>query len=510
MMRAGGPVACAVAVLLALSACGTIPGPAETDTPEPSPSPSPEATFGPVATEIPRTLVDLAHAVVQIFAMVEQGGDLLPVWTGSGTFVSADGLILTNAHVVDDRFDDYDVLGIAVTEETDQLPELRYRAEILAVDYDLDLAVVRVTTHIDGGEVTERDFAWVPLGDSNEIEIGDPLTILGYPGIGGETITLTRGVVSGFTSERTVEGRAWIKTDATIAGGNSGGLGVDSDGELIGVPTRAGTQEGNIVDCRRIQDTDGDGRITEDDSCIPIGGYINGLRPVNLAVPLIDAAAASEPYEGPGLDPPEPGFDVADVTVRNVVFSTGVSETDEPTEVVTTFPSGASSVCAFWDYEGMADGVEWDAVWFIDAELSENGSVIGDTWVGGESGTWWVCLVNEGDDLAEGVYEFLFSVTGEPLGSNAIFVGDDRPTVAFELVNDSGQEICYAFLSPTGAQYWGPDDLGLEVTVPPGSSHTLDVPAGTYDILLLDCETDTLVEEFEFRIEADTTYTLTD
>ena len=130
------------------------------------------------------------------------------------------------------------------------------------------------------------------LGDSDSVEIGDSLQILGYPGIGGETITFTEGAVSGFTSDRSVEGRAWIKTDATIAGGNSGGMAANALGELIGVPTIAasGAEGGDIVDCRPVADTNRDGSIDQFDTCVPIGGFINGLRPVNLALPLIAAA----------------------------------------------------------------------------------------------------------------------------------------------------------------------------------------------------------------------------
>src|SRR4030065_1371770 len=113
------------------------------------------------------------------------------------------------------------------------------------------------------GNAVQADLASSTLGDSDQVEIGDHLRVLGYPGIGGETITFTEGAVSGFTSERAVEGRAWIKTDATIAGGTSGGMAVNSAGQLIGVPTRAsgGSTEGGIVDCRPGGDTNRAGLI---------------------------------------------------------------------------------------------------------------------------------------------------------------------------------------------------------------------------------------------------------
>ena len=54
--------------------------------------------------------------------------------------------------------------------------------------------------------------------------------------IGGDTITLSEGSVSGFTTEAGVDGRAWVKSDATIAGGVSGGTAVNEAGELVAIP----------------------------------------------------------------------------------------------------------------------------------------------------------------------------------------------------------------------------------------------------------------------------------
>ena len=479
---------------------------------QPSPAASTAEQTPAAASDGPVAISDLAHAVVQIQALQRDGGELSPAWSGSGTVISPEGTILTNAHVVDDRTGEYDVLGVAITDESDEPPELTYLAEIAAVDYALDLAVVEIVSDEDGQEV-ELDLPSVVLGDSEDVEIGDEIRILGYPGIGGETITLTDGVVSGFTVERDIEGRAWIKTDATIAGGNSGGLAVDADGRLIGVPTIVSSgSDADAVDCRYVQDTNRDGLIDETDSCVPVGGFINGLRPVNLALPLIDAVRRGERYV-PEIEPePEPGegFQTDDVSVSNLVFAPGVTADDEPTELVDVLPADATQVCAFWDYQGMADGMTWEALWFVDGEVDEEGSIIGDTWVGGESGNWWVCKIDELSGLDEGLYEVVISVESEGKGSNAIFVGGDHPPVRFVIANESPTEVCYAQLSPTGAQNWGFDDLGADVTVPGGESHELDIPAGTYDLRLSDCDGETLVEEYEIDVSEETIYTVND
>jgi len=99
---------------LATAACGSDGEPASPEAPSPQPPSSGE----------------LAEAVVQVLAL---DADLEPVWSGSGTVITPGGLTLTNAHVVDDRAGEYDVLGVAVSIEADEPPELSYLAEIVAV-----------------------------------------------------------------------------------------------------------------------------------------------------------------------------------------------------------------------------------------------------------------------------------------------------------------------------------------------------------------------------------------
>jgi S1-C subfamily serine protease len=78
----------------------------------------------------------------------------------------------------------------------------------------------------------------VPLGDPEQLAMGDALWLAGYPTAGGQrsrvTISLSRGIVSGF--ERGEHG-VLLKTDAELQGGSSGGAALDAQGLLIGVPT---------------------------------------------------------------------------------------------------------------------------------------------------------------------------------------------------------------------------------------------------------------------------------
>jgi len=237
------------------------------------------------------------EAVVQIISLYyDDNNQLVPGWTGSGSIISADGLILTNAHVVlPDRYFPVDALAVAVTVAEDLPPQVQYYAEVLQADDQLDIAVLRLTTDLNDVPLDHDslNLPFVPMGNADNLRLGDQVTILGYPGIGGETITLTRGEVSGFTSEEGRGARAFIKTSATIAGGNSGGLAADPDGYLIGIPTQLGYGgDDQFVDCRVLADTNRDGLVDDRDNCVPTGGFINALRPINLAVPLIEAARA--------------------------------------------------------------------------------------------------------------------------------------------------------------------------------------------------------------------------
>ena len=152
----------------------------------------------------------------------------------------------------------------------------------------------------------------------------------------------------------------------------------------------------------------------------------------------------------------------------------------------------------------------WDALWYLDGELSDDGSVFADTWVGGETGNWWVCVLDEEFGLPDGLYELVLQIEGDPAGSDAIYVDDDRQLIEFDVVNETSGEICGVWASPAGAQNWGFEDLGPTVIVPPGDFWPLFIASGTYDLLMYDCNSNTLVEEYGVDLLNDTGYTVTD
>ena len=202
-----------------------------TSTPTAAPSPSPSPTPAPLSAS------DIAKSSVRIDVYVDEEGKSVLAGHGSGTILTADGLILTNAHVVRGAHE----LVVALTSNAALPPTASYYAELAAVDHVLDLALIQITTDLDGKEVvrSELDLPVLARGSSDDLSLGQHVRIFGYPGIGAETVTFTEGSVGGFVTEDLGNGleRIWIKTDADISFGNSGGTAVNERGLLVGIPT---------------------------------------------------------------------------------------------------------------------------------------------------------------------------------------------------------------------------------------------------------------------------------
>ena len=444
------------------------------------------SAFGsPAGPTINPTVDQLAQATVQIIGLdqVDQ-----PLCSGSGTFVSTDGLILTNAHVVtSDELCDFDGIGIAVTVDAGRPPELLYRAEMLAIDPELDLAVLGVTGSIDPNVPTPIVFPALDLGDSDELGIGDDVRILGYPEIGGETITFTNGSVSGFTAQAGVGDRALIKTDATIAGGNSGGAAVDTDGRLIGIPTKARASEsGPAVDCRPLADTNGDGEVDDQDNCVPIGGFLNGLRPINLARDVIEEARNADIVAQEAE--PRVEVDTALVALSRPRFSLG-EDGDRPVELVETATGGVEQLCLFVDWQGIPDGAEWDGIWWRDGEIIDEYSLVGQLWgFGSEGSNFWMCAIDSANGLSPGLYELGFFLNGTLVFAEGLQLTDEPvDVIATEWENGADVDVCSLAVNPAGSGQVGLNELVPGQRIPPGDSVTLELAVGQVVVEAADC-----------------------
>lgn len=204
-------------------------------------------------------------SAVVIILPLKEDGSLVGIM-GSGTVISSEGYVLTNFHVVGktEEKTNYQSAAILVTTDPRSEPEFRFVAEFVRGDAELDLAVLHITQDNRGQRISAPALRVAPIGDSDALMPDDELSVWGYPtSLSGSSITVTRGIVSGFLDEEMAgAGNRWIKTDARIAPGNSGGAAFNQNGELIGIPTRVHWLE--------------DVPVTE--------GIV---RPVNLALPLI-------------------------------------------------------------------------------------------------------------------------------------------------------------------------------------------------------------------------------
>jgi S1-C subfamily serine protease len=491
----GTPVTTAAPAAVAPSA----PAAAAPATAAPAP-----ATSAPViapATTAPAAVVpsptDLARSVVQVQQLL---GDQV-VCTGSGTILEADGTILTNSHVIaQSETCPHDRIGIAVLDIPELPPQLLFEADILVDDPTLDLAVIRIARTLDGGPV-QADFPTVEIGDSDALQLGDSLDVVGYPGIGGDTVTFTVGTISGFVTVPGLGDRSWLKTDATLAGGNSGGLAADASGRIVGIPTIVGTGQGRITDCRAVADSNGDGRIDQDDACVPVGGFINGIRPVNIALPLLEAARTATPTR-----PSAPMVDTPQTTVQPVVSTTQWSLDPEGGQPFVAVPPGAAQICLSWQYAGVPTGSAFEVVWFVDGAVEPAAGVTGTT-SGPEADSFFACISNT-DGLAFALYEVAWFIDEVPVFSEAVRYSPDGVQVRLDVVNETSSDVCVAQFAPSGAITFGLNELSAPI--PPGGVESLPVVTGSYDVRVIDCDGLVLLEDTSggVVINGDATYTL--
>jgi S1-C subfamily serine protease len=354
---------------------------------------------------------DQALASAAFVAILDEDGDM--AGSGSGTFISADGLVLTNFHVVGDPdtgelYRQDGMVGIGVIEDPTEPAIPRFYAQVVVGDPSLDLAVVRVVSYLDGDSLPSNlNLTYIPFGDSENLGFGDDIISIGFPGVGivDEVISLTytEGSVAGFVSEAGV--KVWIKTDALTGPGNSGGMVVNDEGEIIGVHT-AGSSDPQSA------------------------ARISLERPINLAYELIRKAQVTEPGQPitpakGGTTPTTTTGDAGDAVWSQFTFAEDVDSDYNPIGATDAFDSGVSKVYAVYEYESMEDGKAWSRTWYLDGEavLSQD-----ETWDGGESGNGWLNIHNNGG-LPDGAYDLVVWVGGEEVQEGSFTIGQVGSTL---------------------------------------------------------------------------------
>ena len=250
--------------------------------------PTQDPPEAPKAGKNDYNLQKISKSTIKLYTLDD---DFNVIAMGSGTIVNNEGYILTNFHCVGEQGSLYNSEGyvaIAITDDVKKNIQPQYLAQYRSGKESLDLAVVKIVSDLNWNTVSGRDLNLSPatLSDSDSVELGDIINILGYPGVGGETITFTAGHVSGFVDDDGDSEIDWIKTDAVVNHGNSGGTAINNNGEMIGVPTA------------KIVGADND-----------IMFY---LKPINQALPVLQDAISqgddpnlpTPQTPGPNVDPP--------------------------------------------------------------------------------------------------------------------------------------------------------------------------------------------------------------
>lgn len=342
-------VAGVVLTLLALPFLGGILPDVQTRSSEIAPTPIPDTVVPVTLSEQEAILGELytrlAPSVVSINYGIRLEGEqfFTSVSSGSGFVIDADGHIVTNAHVVQ-LSQDIQTL-IEESEQTIEIAETRVEvsffdgtltdAEIIGIDLDSDLAVVRV--NLDPNLLVPTTFA-----DSDTLRVGESVVAIGNPF--SNDWTMTTGIISALN--RSIAGLdgfsigGVIQTDAAINPGNSGGPLLNLEGEVIGVNSQINSESGsnsgigfavpsNLV--RRVAET-----LIEDGS---IDYSFIGIQSIPVDLDLVNAfdlpnnlrgVAVLAIFEGtPAADGGVQGMSNTSVDVITAIDGVAVGDFDE-------------------------------------------------------------------------------------------------------------------------------------------------------------------------------------
>lgn len=156
----------------------------------------------------------------------EQEEEEVPRGVGSGFIISADGYVMTNAHVVDGA----DEVYVTLTDKRE------FKAKIVGVDKNTDVALVK----IDGANLPR-----LTMGASDKIRVGEWVIAIGSPF--GLDNTVTAGIISAKARDIAGEYLPLIQTDVAVNPGNSGGPLINMRGEVVGINSQIFSRSGGYM-----------------------------------------------------------------------------------------------------------------------------------------------------------------------------------------------------------------------------------------------------------------------
>jgi hypothetical protein len=347
--------------------------------------------------------------------------DLNVIGTCSGTHLGG-GVIVTNFHCVGhtdlygaddtgmglqngDFYNSDGLIGVAPTKDPKKVPDPTYMAKVIASNPDVDVAVVKINGMIDDSSSLPSAIPIVAmtLADSDKVNPGDPIHVVGYPGAGGDLITYTEGKVAGYYNQTGGADPDSFKVTAAINPGNSGGLAMNDDGNQVGIPT--------------FHPTDGEG--------------IGGVRMINIAVPYINQVInlGGTTVTNTNTTPIDPGTTPVPGNTTGpfgpITFGTDI-QNNKLVGPATTFPATTARILGVFPFQGMRNGMKWGPVWQIGGKIVVDDRA-GETWNAGAQGVNYAEIHAKQGNLPSGQYTLQLYVNGSPVQQGQFVVGTGTP-----------------------------------------------------------------------------------
>ncbi|MGN6668960.1 MAG: DegQ family serine endoprotease [Trinickia sp.] len=250
---------------------------------------------------------------------------------GSGFVVSADGYVMTNAHVVDDA----DNIYVTLTDKRE------FKARLIGVDDRTDIAVVKIDA---------SGLPTVTIGDSNKVRVGEWVVAIGSPF--GLDNTVTAGIVSAKGRE-TGDYLPFIQTDAAVNPGNSGGPLINMQGEVIGINSQIYSRTGGFMGIafaipideamRVANELETTGKVVRGRIAVSIGAVTKDVAD-SLGLPRAEGALVSSVEPGGPAD--KAGLQPGDIILKFNGAAVDM-DTDLPRMVGDTKP-GSHATVTIW------------------------------------------------------------------------------------------------------------------------------------------------------------------